>query len=158
MVNDLALLMHRFEEANIQMGKVLQHCAEQEAGMSNLSLSEIHFLAAVAEAEPINGTALTKALGLTKGGVSKMASRLLQKGMIKSEKDSANKKNQYYVLTRDGVTVCNIHKRLHDSAKGCIIHSIEKYDENELELFRTILHSISNAIDESSEDVLPNIS
>ncbi|WP_207259729.1 MarR family transcriptional regulator [Desulfovibrio sp. Huiquan2017] len=156
--NGLTALMRQFAVVDSLMGKILKQIAlsGRESPLCDLSLAEIHFLSAVAEFAPINGTMLTQKIGLTKGGVSKMAARLASKGMIESERIEGNKKSQYYVLTADGEFACDVHTALHDIANNKIISSLSRYDVDELTAFNKVLNTLSTAIKESSEDVSAN--
>ena len=154
----LTELTCQFGEADTLMGKVFRQIAVSGDGtaIGELSLAEIHFLAAVAEHAPINGTALTQKLGLTKGGVSKMATRLLSKGMVVSERSEGNKKAQYYVLTTQGERATKIHAALHSVARGAIADALSVHSQEELKTFERIAKSISTAMEVSSTDICEN--
>ena len=154
----LTELTCQFGEADTLMGKVLRKNAVSGEGnaIAELSLAEIHFLAAVAEYAPINGTALTQKLGLTKGGVSKMAARLLHKEMIVSEKAEGNKKAQYYSLTVNGERASKIHTVLHAIAREAVLNALSGYSEQELQVFGKIAKGIAVAVEASSSDITEN--
>lgn len=151
----LTELAHRLAEVDTVMGKVFKQIADSGEGVAlcELSLAEIHFLAAVAEFAPINGALLTKKLELTKGGVSKMATRLLCKGMIESSRSEGNRKSQYYILTANGRIACRIHDVLHKIAKDRILESISAHSDTELSLFNMVLKNICVALDDSSSSI-----
>jgi DNA-binding MarR family transcriptional regulator len=150
----LTLAAHRFGAVNEVMGKTLKQIfgAGQENGVGELSLGEIHFLAAVADDAPINGTLLAQKLGLTKGGISKMATRLLARGMIATERCGENKKSQYYILKDRGREICAIHKTLHKIARERIATLISTYSDEDLSLFVSMLDTITGSVEKSSAD------
>jgi len=156
---ELMELTRQFAVVDSLMGKILKQIASSgdASPLCDLSLAEIHFLAAVAEPPPINGVALTQKIGLTKGGVSKMAARLSAKGMIETERMKGNRKSQYYVLTEKGGLASKIHNALHSIAKDKIIGSLAQYDVDQLTTFNDMLHRISAAIEDSSSDIHANL-
>lgn len=154
----LTELTQRFTEVDTLMGQVFKQLAGSGAGaaLCELSLAEVHFLAAVSESAPINGAMLTRKLGLTKGGVSKIANRLLGKGMIESEKNEGNKKSHYFTLTEEGMRASRIHAALHEVAKETILASLSSFSDQDMSLFNSILHGISSAVEKSSSDIRKN--
>lgn len=156
--NGLTALTQRFAEVDTLMGQVFKQLTGSGAGgaLCELSLAEVHFLAAVGEFAPINGAMLTRKLGLTKGGVSKIANRLLGKGMVESEKIEGNRKAQYFALTEAGKRACRVHAALHEAAREKIIDSLSSYRDAEISLFNSILHDISSAVEKSSSDIRNN--
>jgi DNA-binding MarR family transcriptional regulator len=147
-IRGLAALNSTMEEMNSLMGKAYKQLASQErsATACDLSLSEIHFLTEIASPDPINGTTLAKRLGLTRGGISKMASRLLSRGMIKAEKSEENKKVQYYTLSDSGKLTFRIHNVLHEIAANEFLNSLEKYRAQDIKIFIEILLHVSSSL------------
>jgi DNA-binding MarR family transcriptional regulator len=146
---------HRFNAVDEVMGKALKQISGpgQGSGVGELSLGEIHFLAAVADFAPINGTLLANALGLTKGGISKMAARLLARDMIAAQRCGEDKKSQYYILTDKGREICIIHKALHEIARSRVAETLSAYSNESLTLFINMLDAISADIEHSSADI-----
>jgi DNA-binding MarR family transcriptional regulator len=154
---NLIEMTRRFAEVDTLMESVFKQISSLfDFPVFELSLSEVHFLAAVAESAPVNGVQLTRILGLTKGGVSKMATRLVTKGMIETGKSEQNRKSQYYSLTDQGGQVCKIHGILHEAVKNQILKSVSPYSIDELSLFNRILTDISKEIEKSSSDIRSN--
>jgi len=145
-------LTHQLDEVDMLIGNMFKKNAilGEQGAAAKLSLAEIHFISAVAEYSPANGVLLAKQLGLTKGGVSKIAARLIMKKMINAEKMVTNKKSQYYSLTDSGLRVCRIHAKLHDIAKLAVFNSMDSYGSEELQIFNSVLNSVLAAITESS--------
>ncbi len=67
-----------------------------------LSLTEIHAINAVKRNAGINITGLAKEIGLTKGTVSPIVSRLEEKGYLKKRSDASNRKTVLVELTEKG--------------------------------------------------------
>jgi len=157
-ITGLTELTQRFAEVDTLMGQVFKQLAGSGIGgaLCELSLAEVHFLAAVGEFAPINGAMLTRKLGLTKGGVSKIANRLLGKGMIESEKNEGNRKSQYFTLTAEGERAFEIHAALHEEAKDKILASLSSFSNQDISLFNSILHGIASAVEHSSSDIRKN--
>ncbi|MEF2230650.1 MAG: hypothetical protein V3571_06965 [Pseudodesulfovibrio sp.] len=157
-LQELMVLTRQFAVVDTLMGRILKEIAGSrgKAPFDELSLAEIHFLAAVEEFTPCNGALLTQKIGLTKGGVSKMASRLSGKGLIVSEKMAGDNKSQYFILTEKGQFACRVHNTLHEIAKDRIIRSLPEYTADEMTAFNGMLIEISAAIAESSADISVN--
>jgi DNA-binding MarR family transcriptional regulator len=64
--------------------------------------SEVHLLLAVANHGQINATQIAKEFGLTKGAVSQTLARLEKKGVIRKDKNPANKSELVLCLTNFG--------------------------------------------------------
>lgn len=148
---DLAL---RMEDVDGLFGKVGRDFAGEGSG--ELSVMECHFLAAISEAAPANGVTLARRLGLTRGGVSKMAARLQAKKFIEARRLAGDRKSLRYVLTDAGKKAVAIHDALHNLAEDLLWARLKDCPETELELFGRMLIRVSAALAEVNKDVLAN--
>ena len=105
-----------------------------------LSLTEYHIIASVGNNENVNGTFLANDLGITKGGVSKTAVKLISKGMLKVIKLPSNRKEVYYQLTELGEAVYHLHERMHKSIKENAAAKLKKYKDDELAVIGKFLN------------------
>ena len=129
---------------------------EAEKKDGDLTLAECHFIQAVGARPSINCTALAQNLGLTKGGISKMASRLVGKGLIETAKVSGNRKIVCYILTERGRTVDALHRTLHEMAEKLLWKRLAKYDFERLELFGGMLEDIIRSLASVTDDIQSN--
>lgn len=75
--------------------------------------SEIHCLDYIGTHSESNVTQLANAFYMTRGAISKLTKKLIDKGLIDSYQKSGNKKEIYFCLTKKGKEIFDIHERLH---------------------------------------------
>lgn len=76
--------------------------------------SEIHTIAAISEDQRINISELAKKLGVTKGTISQLVSKLEGKGYLKKVKGVNNQKEVLLELTQKGERAKLGHDHFHD--------------------------------------------
>lgn len=114
--------------------------------LNDLTLSELHVIDCIGNNKLCNTMFISKQLDITKGGISKISSKLLSKELIKATKLENNKKEIYYSLTRLGEDVYKIHKKLHQEEEKEIIKMISKYNKDELNTILKFLDDIIKII------------
>jgi len=62
-----------------------------------------------------NVTKLAESLYMTRGAISKMTKKLMEKGLIESYQKPDNKKEIYFRLTEQGLRIYKVHEELHKS-------------------------------------------
>lgn len=77
-----------------------------------VSLIGLHILSAL-EAGEKNGITLAQELNVTRGGVSRAASKLEAFDLLEKKQRSDNKKNFYYALTPLGAQLAQVHDEMH---------------------------------------------
>jgi DNA-binding MarR family transcriptional regulator len=112
-----------------------------------MSLSECHIVAQIGQHESVNGTFLAKNLNITKGGVSKSVTKLVNKGLVEIKKLPNNRKEVHYSLTELGVKVFAVHEKMHESAQDEIKRTLVKYDEGALTIISNFLDDITKTFD-----------
>jgi DNA-binding MarR family transcriptional regulator len=101
---------------------------------SDVSLSECHVIACIAKNSQINGIEIAKQLGMTRGGISKIATRLTNKKLITTYRDETNQKKVFYKLTPLGEKVNEIHEQLHTKKYSQIESIASRYTEEEQDI------------------------
>ena len=96
------------------------HKSQTGALFEEFSISEMHCVDFVFKTELPNVTKLSEKMNITKGGVSKIIKKLIEKNAIESFSVDTNKKEIYYKLTNKGKKVFKLHKNIH--AKCCEIN------------------------------------
>lgn len=99
-----------------------------------LSLRECHVLQAIAGDERAKASDIATQLRLTRGGVSKILSRLEVKGYLVSASRQDNRKERALALTDSGVVAVAIHEELHAAALDRWRRVLGRYSIAELEL------------------------
>lgn len=105
----------------------------------NLLLSEFHVIDCIGKNQLSNATFISKQLDMTKGAISKILTKLLNKDLIKSNRLEDNKKEIYYTLTSQGKEAFEIHKKLHDIEHQKFVSLLNKYNKEELNTINSFL-------------------
>ncbi|MDW2797347.1 MarR family transcriptional regulator [Clostridium boliviensis] len=79
--------------------------------------SEIHCIAYIGEDMDSNVTKLAESFDMTRGAISKLTKKLINKGLIESYQRADNKKEVYFKLTSQGKKIYNIHEDIHREFK-----------------------------------------
>ena len=75
--------------------------------------SEVHCIDYIGKNKDANVTKLAEVFSMTRGAISKLAKKLIAKGLIESYQKPENKKEIYYKLTESGWRIFDIHDKLH---------------------------------------------
>jgi len=111
---------------------VLNEQEDAEIRNMSLSLAELHVIDCVERNEAMNTTAIAKKLMITKGGISKITTKLIQKNMIEARRLPNNQKETYFSLTTLGRKIFRIHDVLHQRAAGQFSACFANYSKEEL--------------------------
>lgn len=93
----------------------------------SFSNSEVHVVDIIGNKIDVNGIKLAKDLDMTRGAISKIISKLKDKGAVETYQKKDNKKEIYYNLTDYGQEIYNSHKKAH-----------RDWEEREKEFFKEI--------------------
>lgn len=102
-------LLNRIYDKQDGLSKIT--CEEIFKEFSN---SELHVIEIIGKYKDTNGIELSRQMGITPGGISKIISKIRKKGLIESYKKEGNKKEVYYRLTDRGETIYDKHKKAHE--------------------------------------------
>ncbi|WP_338432611.1 MarR family transcriptional regulator [Clostridium tyrobutyricum] len=144
-INKIAVLfdhlnnVSHIHEENLKKVLVKYEC--KNIHTKNLTLSEIHVIDCIGKHKLSNATFISTKLEMTKGAISKITAKLIDKNFIIANRLENNKKEIYYTLTSDGKQIFAVHKKLHEEKKNRLISILSKYDDNEI-------NTISNFIDD----------
>jgi DNA-binding MarR family transcriptional regulator len=86
---------------------------KMEESLGDYKSSEVHFIESIGRNEDANVTKLAESFYMTRGAISKIAKKLIGKGVIESFQKPDNKKELYFRLTALGKAVYNTHEKLH---------------------------------------------
>lgn len=75
--------------------------------------SEVHCIEYIGNHADSNVTKLAESFYMTRSAISKIAKKLMEKGLIDSYQKPENKKEIYFRLTEEGKAVYKIHEELH---------------------------------------------
>jgi DNA-binding MarR family transcriptional regulator len=86
---------------------------KMEDSLKGYKSSEVHCIEYIGRNEDSNVTKLAESFYMTRGAISKIAKKLIEKGVIKSYQKPVNKKEIYFRLTEQGKEIYKIHEELH---------------------------------------------
>ncbi len=108
--------------------------------------TEIHMIEAIELHPDSNTTSLSILFDITKGSVSKMLTKLCNKGYIERYQHAHNKKEIYFKLTELGRKAHEGHLEYHGHYEDAFYSHFSQYTDNEKEL-------IINFINEYTENI-----
>ena len=118
---------------------LLVKCDYKDIYNKNLMLSEYHVIDCIGKNQLPNAKFISKELNMTKGAISKLTTKLLEKSLIRGARLENNKKETYYTLTRQGKEVFEIHEKLHKIEHEKFIKMFSKYDDEKLNIINNFL-------------------
>ncbi|MCI1945739.1 MarR family transcriptional regulator [Clostridium luticellarii] len=110
----------------------------------NLMLSEFHVIDCIGKNQLPNATFISKELDMTRGGISKITAKLIEKNLIKGNHLENNKKEIYYTLTTEGKKAFRIHKELHEIESRKFVNMLNRYNNEKLNIINKFLDDLMN--------------
>lgn len=107
--------------------------------LPSLSVTEAHTIAAIGEDPAISASSIASTLGMTRGGVSKILSRLETKGYVKAESKDDNCKERKLSLTEQGQLAFEAHAKLHAQKTERMLSVLGHYSDDELDILIRVL-------------------
>ncbi len=86
---------------------------KMEDSFKGYKSSEIHCIEYIGENADSNVTKLAESFYMTRGAISKIARKLIEKGDIESYQKPENRKEIYFRLTGKGEAIYKVHEGLH---------------------------------------------
>lgn len=86
---------------------------KMEDSLKGYTSSEVHCIEYIEKNADSNVTQLAESFYMTRGALSKLTKKLIEKGLIESYQKSDNKKEIYFRLTEQGKAINKIHDDLH---------------------------------------------
>ncbi|MCM3174572.1 MULTISPECIES: winged helix DNA-binding protein [Paenibacillus] len=87
--------------------------SKMESSLKGYKPSEVHCIEFIEKNVDSNVTKLAESLYMTKGAISKLTKKLIEKGLIEDYQKANNKKEVFFRLTEQGRTIYDIHEKLH---------------------------------------------
>lgn len=108
----------------------------------HISVTELHVISIIGENSNINGIKIAQEMKITRGGISKIVTNLVKKGLITSYQDGTNQKKVYYKLTQLGETFNKNHNQWHKERNQIIERTIENYSDQEKDLILKFIRDL----------------
>ena len=97
----------------------------------DLGLNEVHCLDAVGRLDKTNITEIASTLNLTKGAVTKITAKLLQKGHLEKFQREGNRKEVHFSLTDSGREVYELHLMRHRQLEENEMNFLAEFSQEE---------------------------
>ena len=107
--------------------------------------SEIHVIDVIGMNEDMTTTKIAESLGITKGAVSQITAKLIDKKLIRKQ-DGKGINEVYLSLTKDGINAYHGHQKLHERMHSKMNKLIDEMDD-------TTKESIINFIRELNDEL-----
>ncbi|WP_340617308.1 MarR family transcriptional regulator [Xenorhabdus entomophaga] len=121
----------------------------REYGISDYSLSELHVIQCIGESGLLNITAISQTVKMTKGAISKVCAKLLQRSLVEKLKMVDNQKETYFRLTGEGRRLFDLHEKLHQQAEARWLQKLESYSAEELRIIKRFVMDVIGIIEHS---------
>ena len=109
--------------------------------------SEIHTIEAIGRNKWINVTQLSEALGITKGAVSQMVSKLVKRKLVKKIKIPGSEKETFLKLTPKGRKAFEGHEKFHRDMYLDFLKYSENISNKDFRKFKEIFTKIEHHLD-----------
>ncbi|HDR8184248.1 TPA: MarR family transcriptional regulator [Bacillus thuringiensis] len=120
---------------------------KMEEGLKGFKSSEVHCIEYIENNTDSNVTQLAEAFYVTRGAISRMTKKLINKGLIESYQKSENKKEIYFRLTEQGKEIYKIHEELHNEFRQRDKAVFEQVTEAEFDSIINFVEKYSRHLD-----------
>lgn len=144
---EIETLITQFEEKKNSHNeeKLKQLLRENEIiNFDKLSITECHVISCISSLKEANGINIAEKLGMTRGGISKIATRLIEKELITTYKEETNQKKVFYTLTPLGEKINMIHEQLHRENYNSLCTIANNYTLQEQDIIIRFINDLQN--------------
>ncbi|TBL81100.1 MarR family transcriptional regulator [Paenibacillus thalictri] len=120
---------------------------KMEASLKGYKPSEVHCIEYIGKNADSNVTKLAESFYMTRGAISKLTKKLINKGVIESYQKSDNKKEIYFRLTKQGEVIYKIHEDLHQEFQERDKAVFEQITEEQFDSMLSFLDKYSRHLD-----------
>lgn len=116
--------------------------------LKDYTISEMHCIDNIERIERANVTKVSKAMNVTRGGISKLVKKLIKRGAIETYTLETNKKEIYFKLTPVGKKVFLAHEKMHHDWYKKDGEFFEQFTDGELQSTGKILAEYNELLKE----------
>ncbi|MDH6369225.1 DNA-binding MarR family transcriptional regulator [Paenibacillus sp. PastF-3] len=120
---------------------------KMEASLKGYTSSEVHCIEYIEKNVDSNVTKLAESFFMTRGAISKLTKKLIEKGLIESYQKSDNKKEIYFRLTEQGKVIYKIHENLHKEFQERDKAVFEQITEEQFDSMLSFVEKYSSHLD-----------
>lgn len=121
---------------------------KMEKSLKGYKSSEVHCIEYIGRNVDSNVTKLAESFYMTRGAISKLTKKLIEKGLIESYKKQDNKKEVYFRLTEQGEEVNKIHEELHKEFQERDKVVFEQVTDEQFDSMLSFVEKYSRHLDE----------
>lgn len=123
-------IMHELRKLIFQLRVIEKSPQHFQALDMHVYPSEMNVIGVIGRSPEINVTQLSDQIGVTKGAISQIVKKMIEKGLLTKFKEEGNKKETLIRLTGKGEVVFRKHQSFHQSVDP-IIKELLKYNSDE---------------------------
>lgn len=135
-------ILEQFYQLANRMNK-MQNKSLSFPGTEPLNTPAIHLIDVIGKHNNITTTEIAEILGVTKGAVSQMTSKLERRKFIKRKKDKGNEKEVHFFLTAEGLKVYQEHEKLHEELYSELETLFSQFEDEDMVRIKNALISIN---------------
>ncbi|MCK5138658.1 MAG: MarR family transcriptional regulator [Thermodesulfovibrionia bacterium] len=117
----------------------------------NLYHSERHMIDSIGENPEMNMKEFAESLGVTKGAVSQVVSKLEKKGIVKRNKKSGNEKEVILNLTREGSELYKMRKKVNEESLLPLYNKLKRHSNEEVDFLINMFKWFNGFLDLSKK-------
>ncbi|KGK87513.1 MarR family transcriptional regulator [Clostridium sp. HMP27] len=121
---------------------------KMEETLKGYKPSEVHYIECIGRNADPNVTKLAESLYMTRGAISKMTKKLIEKGIIESYQKPDNKKEIYFRLTEKGQRIYKVHEDLHKEFQERDKSVFEQVTEEQFDSMLRFVEQYSKHLDQ----------
>jgi DNA-binding MarR family transcriptional regulator len=126
---------------------VLLNKFKMEDSLKGYKSSEVHCIEYIGRNVDSNVTKLAESFYMTRGAISKIIKKLIEKGIIESYQKPDNKKEIYFRLTEQGKVIYKIHEKLHKEFQERDKAVFEQVTEEQFDSMLSFVEKYSSHLD-----------
>ncbi|EOO25624.1 MarR family transcriptional regulator [Bacillus cereus BAG1X2-3] len=142
-LSDIRTLLHKKEEHLKRQNEKFLY----ETAVSSMSLSELHVIECIGKNGLMNVTAITTEMGMTKGAISKICTKLFQKQFVEKMQMLDNQKEIFFRLTESGNEIYIAHEKLHKKAEEKWLLLLDGYTKKEQDFIQRFIKDVSDHLE-----------
>lgn len=119
----------------------------REEIFAGINLAEAHCIDKIGSMDHANVTKIAVEMGMTRGAISKISKKLLNKKLIDSYQKPENNKEIYFCLTEQGQKIYSEHKKCHYQARQEKLALLSTYSQDEQSIILRFLNDINQRYD-----------
>ncbi|SFM20083.1 MarR family winged helix-turn-helix transcriptional regulator [Pelosinus propionicus] len=144
--DDMKEFLNTLKRLTVKMAELSRH-ASDITPVGKLSFSELSLMTLIGDFENIKVTELAVKYGATKGAISKMVKKLVQKELVKKSRTQENEKEVLLSLTAAGMTIYNEKEAHFEKLSADVTKELERLTGEQRTSLFNILHLVEEHID-----------